>query len=176
MAVPRPRAQATGCKSTDRKVTGKTTLKESAANSDSGPAGLVTDEGADDVLYLEVPGGRIAYELMVQGPLIQSGEAPWHLAMGLDDHREHRPVARLSRRGSACRHRGAARLASRDHRPAGTLVRAHTVDVAPDAIRPATATRVDLLGGPDARTRSGRHVRENAFCLALDRIHLELEL
>jgi pimeloyl-ACP methyl ester carboxylesterase len=45
---------------------GKSTVKESAANSDLGPAGFV----ADDVLYLEVPGGRIAYELTGRGPLI----------------------------------------------------------------------------------------------------------
>ena len=37
---------------------GKSTLKESAANSVSGPAGFVTDERADDVLYVVVPGGR----------------------------------------------------------------------------------------------------------------------
>ena len=49
---------------------GKSTLKESAANSDLGPAGLVTDERAGDVLYVEVPGGRVAYEVMGQGPLI----------------------------------------------------------------------------------------------------------
>jgi alpha-beta hydrolase superfamily lysophospholipase len=49
---------------------GKGTLKESAANSDLGPAGLVTDEGADKVRYVEVPGGRIAYEVMGQGTLI----------------------------------------------------------------------------------------------------------
>jgi len=49
---------------------GKSTTTESTANSDSGPAGLVTDEKADDVQYLEVPGGRIAYEVTGQGPLI----------------------------------------------------------------------------------------------------------
>ena len=49
---------------------GKSTLKESAANSDSGPAGLVSDGGAGDVLYVEVPGGRVAYEVTGQGPLI----------------------------------------------------------------------------------------------------------
>ena len=49
---------------------GKSTLKQSVANSDAGPAGLVTDERADDVLYVEVQGGRIAYEVMGQGPLI----------------------------------------------------------------------------------------------------------
>jgi pimeloyl-ACP methyl ester carboxylesterase len=49
---------------------GKTTTRESSANSDSGPAGLVTDEKADDVQYLEVPGARIAYEVMGQGPLV----------------------------------------------------------------------------------------------------------
>ena len=49
---------------------GKSTLEESAANSVSGPAGFVTDERADDVLYVEVPAGRIAYEVMGQGPLI----------------------------------------------------------------------------------------------------------
>jgi pimeloyl-ACP methyl ester carboxylesterase len=46
----------------------KSSLKESAAN--LRPAGFVTDERADDVLYVEVPGGRIAYEVMGQGPLI----------------------------------------------------------------------------------------------------------
>ena len=49
---------------------GKRSVKESAANSDSGPGDLVTDEGARDVLYMEVPGGRIAYEVMGHGPLI----------------------------------------------------------------------------------------------------------
>ena len=49
---------------------GKSTLKESLANSDSGPAGLVADERADDVLCVEVPGGRIAYEVNGQEPLI----------------------------------------------------------------------------------------------------------
>jgi pimeloyl-ACP methyl ester carboxylesterase len=49
---------------------GKRTFEESAANSNSGPAGFVTPEGADEVLYLEVLGGRIAYEVMGQGPLI----------------------------------------------------------------------------------------------------------
>ena len=49
---------------------GKRIPKESAGNSVSGPAGFVTDERADDVLYVEVPGGRIAYEVMGQGPLI----------------------------------------------------------------------------------------------------------
>ena len=46
------------------------TLKKSAANSHPGPAGSPTDERADDVRYLEVPGGRIAYQVMGQGPLI----------------------------------------------------------------------------------------------------------
>jgi pimeloyl-ACP methyl ester carboxylesterase len=49
---------------------GKSTLKGSAANSDSGADGLVADERAGDVLYVEVPGGRVAYEVMGQGPLI----------------------------------------------------------------------------------------------------------
>jgi pimeloyl-ACP methyl ester carboxylesterase len=49
---------------------GKSTLKESTANSDLEPAGLVTDKRADEVRYVEVPGGRIAYEAMGQGPLI----------------------------------------------------------------------------------------------------------
>jgi predicted dienelactone hydrolase len=48
----------------------KSTVKESAANGDSGPAGLVTDERAEKALYVEVPGGRIAYEVTGQGPLI----------------------------------------------------------------------------------------------------------
>jgi pimeloyl-ACP methyl ester carboxylesterase len=48
----------------------KSTLKESAANSDLRPAGSVIDERAADVQYVEVPGGRIAYEVMGQGPLI----------------------------------------------------------------------------------------------------------
>ena len=46
------------------------TIKESAANSNPGPAHLVTDEPADDVRYLDVPGGRIAYEVTGHGPLI----------------------------------------------------------------------------------------------------------
>jgi pimeloyl-ACP methyl ester carboxylesterase len=46
------------------------TLKESAANSHPGPAGFLTDERADDVRHLEVPGGRIAYEVTGHGPLI----------------------------------------------------------------------------------------------------------
>jgi pimeloyl-ACP methyl ester carboxylesterase len=46
------------------------TVKKSAANSDSGAAGSITYEGAGDVRYVEVPGGRIAYEVMGQGPLI----------------------------------------------------------------------------------------------------------
>ena len=49
---------------------GKSTLNQSATDSDSGPAGLVAGEGAEDVLYLEVPDGRIAYEVIGQGPLI----------------------------------------------------------------------------------------------------------
>ena len=48
----------------------ESTLKQSAATSDSGPTGLVTDQRADEVRYVEVPGGRIAYEAMGQGPLI----------------------------------------------------------------------------------------------------------
>ena len=48
----------------------KSTLKQSVANSVVRPARLVTDEEADDVLYVNVPGGRIAYEVMGQGPLI----------------------------------------------------------------------------------------------------------
>jgi pimeloyl-ACP methyl ester carboxylesterase len=42
----------------------------SAADSVLGPAGLVPDGGAEDVLYVEVPGGRVAYEVTGQGPLI----------------------------------------------------------------------------------------------------------
>jgi hypothetical protein len=49
---------------------GKSTLNESAANSDSGAAGLVTDERAGEVRYVEVPGGRVAHVVMGQGPLI----------------------------------------------------------------------------------------------------------
>lgn len=49
---------------------GKSTLKQSATNSLFGPAGLVTAGGADDVRYIEVPGGRIAYEVIGEGPLI----------------------------------------------------------------------------------------------------------
>ena len=56
---------------------GKSTLEESVANSGSGPAGFVTD----DVRYVEVPGGRIAYEVMGQGPLIV-------LSHGIGDLRE----------------------------------------------------------------------------------------
>jgi hypothetical protein len=51
---------------------GKSTLKPSVANSDSGPASLVTNERADDDLYVEVPGGCIAYEVMGQGPVISA--------------------------------------------------------------------------------------------------------
>jgi pimeloyl-ACP methyl ester carboxylesterase len=60
---------------------GKSNVKESAANSDSGPAGFVTDARAEDVQYLEVPGGRIAYEVMGQGPLIM-------LSHGIGDLRQ----------------------------------------------------------------------------------------
>jgi pimeloyl-ACP methyl ester carboxylesterase len=49
---------------------GKSTLQESAANRDSRPAGLITGQGADEVLHVEVPGGRVAYEVTGQGPLI----------------------------------------------------------------------------------------------------------
>jgi pimeloyl-ACP methyl ester carboxylesterase len=48
----------------------ESTLKQSAATSDSGPTGLVTDQRADEVRYVEVPGGRIAYVVTGQGPLI----------------------------------------------------------------------------------------------------------
>jgi pimeloyl-ACP methyl ester carboxylesterase len=48
----------------------KSTLKESGADSVMRPAGVVTREAANEVLYLDVPGGRIAYELTGQGPLI----------------------------------------------------------------------------------------------------------
>jgi pimeloyl-ACP methyl ester carboxylesterase len=49
----------------------KSTHKQSAATSSVlGPAGSVTDEGTHEVLHVEVPGGRIAYEVMGQGPLI----------------------------------------------------------------------------------------------------------
>ena len=56
-------------------------LKKSAADRDSRPARFVTYEGAGDVLYVEVPGGRIAYEVMGQGPLIV-------LSHGIGDLRE----------------------------------------------------------------------------------------
>jgi pimeloyl-ACP methyl ester carboxylesterase len=46
------------------------TLTGSAANSLLGPTGVVSSEVASEVLYLEVPGGRIAYEVTGQGPLI----------------------------------------------------------------------------------------------------------
>ena len=49
---------------------GKSTLKGSAADSVLGPTGVVTRAAAGDVQYVEVPGGRIAYEAMGQGPLI----------------------------------------------------------------------------------------------------------
>lgn len=49
---------------------GKSTVRESAAGSDSGRTGFVTDERAEKVLYVEVAGGRIAYEVTGQGPLI----------------------------------------------------------------------------------------------------------
>jgi len=49
---------------------GKSTVKRSAADTDSGRTGFVTDERSEKVLYVEVPGGRIAYEVMGQGPLI----------------------------------------------------------------------------------------------------------
>jgi hypothetical protein len=65
-----------------------TLSEESAANSDSGPAGLVTDERADDVRSVEVPGGRIAYEVMGQGPLIV-------LSHGIGDLRQWHEVAAL---------------------------------------------------------------------------------
>jgi hypothetical protein len=42
----------------------KSTRKQSAATSVSRPAGSVTYEGAHELLYVEVPGGRIAYDLM----------------------------------------------------------------------------------------------------------------
>jgi hypothetical protein len=40
------------------------TLTESAGNSVLGPPGVVTSEVASEVVYLQVPGGRIAYEVM----------------------------------------------------------------------------------------------------------------
>jgi pimeloyl-ACP methyl ester carboxylesterase len=49
---------------------GKSTIKEPAAGSDSGPTGFVTDERSEKALYLEVAGGRIAYQLTGQGPLV----------------------------------------------------------------------------------------------------------
>jgi pimeloyl-ACP methyl ester carboxylesterase len=45
-------------------------MSESNLSNVLGPAGFVTDEGASDVRYLEVPGGRVAYEVTGQGPLI----------------------------------------------------------------------------------------------------------
>ena len=42
----------------------------SAADSALRPAGVVTRQAANEVLYQQVPGGRIAYEVMGQGPLI----------------------------------------------------------------------------------------------------------
>jgi pimeloyl-ACP methyl ester carboxylesterase len=49
---------------------GKSTLTESAAIGYSRPIGFVADERAGDVLYVEVQGGRIAYEVTGHGPLI----------------------------------------------------------------------------------------------------------
>jgi pimeloyl-ACP methyl ester carboxylesterase len=46
------------------------TFTGSAANSALGPTGVEASEVASEVLYLEVPGGRIAYEVVGQGPLI----------------------------------------------------------------------------------------------------------
>jgi pimeloyl-ACP methyl ester carboxylesterase len=48
----------------------KSTLKEAAVNSVSRPVGLATDSGADELQYVEVQGGRVAYDVMGQGPLI----------------------------------------------------------------------------------------------------------
>ena len=45
-------------------------LNESAASDVSRSTRVVTREAANEVLYLQVPGGRIAYEVMGQGPLI----------------------------------------------------------------------------------------------------------
>jgi pimeloyl-ACP methyl ester carboxylesterase len=45
------------------------TIRQSVADSVAGPGELVTGGGAD-VLYVEVPGGRIAYEVTGQGPLV----------------------------------------------------------------------------------------------------------
>jgi pimeloyl-ACP methyl ester carboxylesterase len=57
------------------------TLTGSAANIVLGPTAVVTSEVASEVLYLEVPGGRIAYELMGQGP-------PIVLSHGIGDLRQ----------------------------------------------------------------------------------------
>jgi pimeloyl-ACP methyl ester carboxylesterase len=55
--------------------------KESVASSVLAAAGLVTDKETDDVLYVDVPGGRIAYEVMGRGPLVV-------LAHGIGDLRQ----------------------------------------------------------------------------------------
>jgi pimeloyl-ACP methyl ester carboxylesterase len=46
------------------------TLNESATNSVLRSTGLAAREAANEVLYVKVPGGRVAYEVMGQGPLI----------------------------------------------------------------------------------------------------------
>jgi pimeloyl-ACP methyl ester carboxylesterase len=45
-------------------------MSESNLSNVLGTAGFVTDEGAGDVRYVEVSGGRVAYEVAGQGPLI----------------------------------------------------------------------------------------------------------
>jgi pimeloyl-ACP methyl ester carboxylesterase len=59
----------------------ESTLNESAADSASRPTGVVTCEAANEVSYLQVPGGHIAYEVTGQGPLIA-------LSHGIGDLRE----------------------------------------------------------------------------------------
>ena len=46
------------------------TVKESAAKRGLRRTGVTAREAASDVLYVEVPGGRIAYDVMGEGPLI----------------------------------------------------------------------------------------------------------
>src|SRR5262245_59508056 len=51
-------------------VMSKNTLRESAADTVARATGVATREAGNEVMYLHVPGGRIAYEVAGQGPLI----------------------------------------------------------------------------------------------------------